>query len=240
MKFLKTVADTETHLEILEKWGNESFEGYMSECFAISDKLLSTLHALTLSPLPPNETKVSWALPRIARHLGSIGIFGPGFGAVIPKWGGLAEIAQVGCRACAVGGGVYMLSQETEEIEETESGVENSLLHINLAGEESVKTSRIVSLPKDTTDETPPVLAGSTSSARGITVVSSSLDELFPPTAEGSAPSACSIVVFPAQSLRRGEKQLDHPIYLVIHSSDTGECPTGQCKLQLACTYALL
>ena len=239
MKFLKTVAETETHPQILEQWGNESFQHYLSECFAIPGKLLSTLHALTLSPFGPNQTKVSYALPRVARHLGSIGVFGPGFGAVVPKWGGLAEIAQVGCRACAVGGGVYMLSRELEEIDTNSPEKNTSLLHVKLAGKEDVKTSGMVGLPEDFTKKTS-TLDAATFTTREITIVSSALDELFPPTAEGLAPPACSIVVFPAGSLREGEAQLDRPVYLVIHTSDTGECPAGQSKLKRTGTYKLL
>ena len=67
--------------------------------------------ALALSSAHPSQTATEYALPRIARHLRSIGVFGPGFGAVIPKWGGLSEVSQVSCRACAVGGGVYVLGK---------------------------------------------------------------------------------------------------------------------------------
>ena len=49
----------------------------------------------------------------------SIGMFGPGFGAMIAKYGGGAEFAQVGCRAGAVGGGVYVLGRGVENIKAT-------------------------------------------------------------------------------------------------------------------------
>ena len=41
-------------------------------------------------------------------------MFDPGFGSVISKWSGLVEIAQVACRAGAVGGGVYVLNKGFE------------------------------------------------------------------------------------------------------------------------------
>jgi len=56
-----------------------------------------------------------------------MGMFGPGFGSVIPKWGGLSEVAQVACRAGAVGGAVYVLGKDIKAIEVAqvdEDGVE--------------------------------------------------------------------------------------------------------------------
>ncbi|KAJ8605274.1 hypothetical protein MRB53_041468 [Persea americana] len=75
------------------------------------------LSALTFSARTPESTTVQVALPRIRQYLRSIGVFGPGFGAVFPKWGGLAEVGQVACRACAVGGGVYMLDKAISTVE---------------------------------------------------------------------------------------------------------------------------
>ena len=230
MKFLKSVADLEAQPQILEQWGNKSVEDYLSGEFGIPLKLLHTLHALSLSPHPPSETRVSYALPRITRHLTSIGVFGPGFGAVVPKWGGLAELCQVACRACAVGGGVYMLSQGVDGFNASDQSVDQkSLLNIKLTNNESIQAQSLVdsqigaqTVSKES-PESDPIFT-----ARGITIVSSSLDELFPPIAEGSVPSACTVVVFPVGSLQHVNESLQRPLYLVIHSSDTGECPSGQ------------
>ncbi len=115
MKFLKVAADTETQAESVSSWGSNPFPEYLTSQFKIADRLQSALLALTLSPTSPARTTTEYALPRIHRHLTSIGIFGPGFGAVIPKWGGLAEVAQVACRASAVGGGVYILKEGDQE-----------------------------------------------------------------------------------------------------------------------------
>jgi hypothetical protein len=57
---------------------------------------------------------------------------------------------------------------------------------------------------------------------------------LFPSPADGAPPPAVALVVFAAGSLNSGPLPSninDQPIYLVIHSSETGECPTGQCEL---------
>ena len=120
MKFLKLAADAELHPEILSEWGSKPFPDFLSSQFKIAPELQSPLLALTLSSDIPMETTTAFALPRIHRHLTSIGMFGPGFGAVIPKWGGLAEVAQVACRAGAVGGGVYVLKRGIKSIGKAE------------------------------------------------------------------------------------------------------------------------
>ena len=231
MRFLQTIADAEAHARILAERGDQSFEEYVSSEFGISGDLVHTLHALTLSPHSARKTAVFFALPRITRHLSSIGLFGPGFSAVIPKWGGLSEISQVSCRACAVGGGVYMLSKGFEKLEEASNGtISKGLATVQLTGGESVQTSKLVDqveamLDRDGTE------AKATYTARGISIVASLLPELFPPITEGgTTPSACTVVVFPETSLQIEGDSLPCPVYLFIHSSDTGECPNGQCK----------
>lgn len=60
------------------------------------------------------KTLIFYALSRIYRYLTSVGLFDPGFGLVISKWGGLIEIAQVAYRAGAVGDRVYVLNKGFE------------------------------------------------------------------------------------------------------------------------------
>ena len=233
MKFLKSVADADTLPGVLEAWGDRSVEDYLFECFGISHKLLATLHALTLSPQPPAQTKVSFALPRITRHLTSIGVFGPGFGAVIPKWGGLAEVAQVACRACAVGGGVYMLSRSIKDVPtRTENTEKPSQLSVLLDEDDTVQTAKLVRSISSPTSPRSQAQDGPPFTARMVTIVSSPTDQLFPALVEGSVPSAGTVVVFPVGSLQIAGEELPRPVYLTIHSSDTGECPPGQSKWQ--------
>lgn len=233
MKFLRFVADVDAQMQVLEKWGDRSFEEFLTDQFAIPSKLQSTLHALTLSPRAPRNTSTSYALPRMSRHLASIGMFGPGFGSVIPKWGGLAEVAQVSCRAGAVGGGVYMLGRAIQACStETSGDVEmGPTLKLTLCGGETVKTRWAVGNEKDLPTkgkrDTPP----SSCTSRSISIVASTLSTLFPPIADGAPPSACAVVVFPAGSLRFADEDIENPIYLMIHSSETGECPSEQCEL---------
>ena len=232
MKFLRLAADADAQQSVLEEWGGRSFQEYLTSQFGLSLELQSALHALTLSSQPPTLTQTSYALPRITRHLASIGIFGPGFGSVIPKWGGMAEIAQVACRAGAVGGGVYVLGKAVNSISGNDHIPEISdqrRLRIGLKGADTVRTDWIAGSDHDlppqssttANHESTPYLS------RSISIISSPLSELFPLAAEGAPPPAGAVVVFPAGSLKRADLL---PVYFMIHSSDTGECPADQCK----------
>ncbi|KAK6001164.1 hypothetical protein QM012_003247 [Aureobasidium pullulans] len=119
MKFLRFVAAFEEKPETWQPHRDTPFADFLSEQFGLP--AVDTLMALCLSLETPEKTTTEFALPRIARHLRSIGVFGPGFGAVIPKWGGLSEVVQVACRACAVGGGIYVLGQGISSIEPAQS-----------------------------------------------------------------------------------------------------------------------
>jgi RAB protein geranylgeranyltransferase component A len=220
MKFLRFIGEYEEQTEIWEEYRRRSFPAFLSEQFKVPATLHGPLLALTLSPLPSDQTTTEYALPRIARHLQSIGVFGPGFGAVIPKWGGLAEISQVSCRACAVGGGVYVLGKGLlppagAPVETTATGTK-----LRLKDGEVVTAKWIVAGSSSTTP--------TEMYCRSMTIISSSLTPLFPPIAEEAPAPAAAVVVFPSGSLLQSE-QLP-PVYIVVHSSDTGECPTGQSK----------
>ncbi|KAJ4297569.1 Rab proteins geranylgeranyltransferase component A [Kalmusia sp. IMI 367209] len=86
------------------------FSSFLSATFKTPVVLLAPLLALTMSSKSPESMTTEYALPRIARHLQSIGTLGH-FSALSPRYGGLDEFCQVACRACAVGGGVYVLGK---------------------------------------------------------------------------------------------------------------------------------
>lgn len=119
MKFLRFVAAFEEKPETWQPHRDIPFASFLSEQFGLP--AVDSLMALCLSLEVPEKTTTEFALPRIARHLRSIGVFGPGFGAVIPKWGGLSEVVQVACRACAVTGGIYVLGRGISSIEPAQS-----------------------------------------------------------------------------------------------------------------------
>ena len=244
MKFLKLAADPEAHESILERWGSKPFPEFLEGQFSIPPRLQAPLLALTLSPNPPAETLTSYALPHIHRHLTSIGMFGPGFGSVIPKWGGLAEIAQVACRAGAVGGGVYVLKRgfaRHGNADQETSGRDTSLSTVRLQDGEDVQSHWIVGSLWDLPSRAHPPpddQIHSSYMARSITIVSGSLSQLFPLPAEGAPPPAGAVVFFPSRTLELESEDVmpprakteSPPVYLMVHSSDTGECPAGQCE----------
>jgi RAB protein geranylgeranyltransferase component A len=223
MKFLRFIGEYEEQTELWEEHRQQPFPTFLSQQFKVPLALQGPLMALTLSSSPSSLTTTEYALPRIARHLRSIGVFGPGFGAVIPKWGGLAEISQVSCRACAVGGGVYVLGKGlSSSVDDAETAADRVKLRL--------KDGEVVTAKW--------VVGGSSAGAsvpthsRSITIVSSPLPPLFPPIAEEAPAPASAVVVFPSGSLSlntRGEEL--PPVHIFVHASDTGECPTGQCIL---------
>jgi RAB protein geranylgeranyltransferase component A len=223
MKFLKFVVDYESHTDVWEAQAERSLPELLASQFQLPAQLQTVIFALTLSLDSPEKTTVAYSLPRIARHLTSIGIFGPGFGAVVPKWGGGAEIAQVACRAGAVGGGVYVLGTG---IKSTQTVAEGQLIEITLSNSETAKTKHLAGEKTVRDDESPDSKAVS----KVIAVASSPLTNLFESSIEGSPLAAVSVIVFPAGTLGSEELVHSHPIYIMAHSSDTGECPAGQCQ----------
>ena len=244
MNFLRLAANVEAHEPITHEWGDRSFGDFLTTQYGLILPLQSALHALTLSPHSLNRTKMSYALPRICRHLTSIGVFGPGFGSVIPKWGGIAEIAQVACRAGAVGGGVYVLNKGVRDIRNLQDGDQENVedanggggktLFLQLQDGEEIRTSWVAGCY----DDIPSSMSDSAEldlpyTSRMISIVSSPLSSLFPVIAEGSPPPAGAVVVFPTGTINLHSYSPSTelpPIYLMIHSSETGECPIDQSK----------
>lgn len=227
MKFLKFVVDYENQPEIWQPHGDIPLLDFLSSQFQLPPPLQTAILALTLCLDLPSRTTARYALPRIARHLTSIGVFGPGFGAVMPKWGGGSEIAQVACRAGAVGGGVYMLGTD---LEERELPCDEPIIELKLTSDsngEPIKTKTLVtagSWGRGVPDSIGLAIT------KLIAVISSDLTPLFVSTVEGGPTAAVSVVVFPSNSLEvTGELQA-YPVYIMAHSSETGECPPGQCE----------
>jgi hypothetical protein len=259
MKFLRHVLQENTEMEdsLMREIGTDSLAHVLASHFNIPSALQQPLLALSLSQGTASSTNAQYAINRIRRHLRSIGVFGPGFGSMIIKYGGGAEIAQVGCRAGAVGGGVYVLGRGIDNIEAlpvTGVGAQSNEssgndLAIRLSDGERITANYAVGdevdFPTVATEEPRNASAtGSAQLARSISIISSPLPHLFPPTSENGPIPAGAVVVLggegPAEKRASDEHHSDHPeeppIYLFVHSSDSGECPTGQCEcISLVC-----
>lgn len=229
MKFLRFIAEYEEQREVWEEHRQQPFPAFLSEQFKVPVALQAPLLALTLSPFSSNQTTTEYALPRVARHLRSIGVFGAGFGSVIPKWGGMSEIVQVACRSCAVGGGVYVLGKglaTASEYTASEAGAAEGF-KLGPHDHESWPPKWIVRESAGDLDKSP-------THCKSISIVSSTLGPLFPPIAEDAPPPASAVVVFPSGSLSLAVDSADNtelpPVHVLVHSADTGECPAGQSK----------
>jgi Rab proteins geranylgeranyltransferase component A len=231
MKVLRFIMEFEEHSDIWEPFRNKPFSELLSQHFKLSPLLVNLFLGLSLSANPPGETFTEIALPRIARHIRSIGGLGPGFSSIIPKWGGLSEAVQVACRAGAVGGAIYMLGTGIQSIHHDSSSKaeQNEEATVKLTNGDTVKAKTIVASIEDFPRSSLPLQPGPQlvdRSSCSIFIISSPLKSLFPLSAEGTPPPAGSVVIFPSGSIQSNS----NPIYLVVHSSDTGDCPKNQCK----------
>lgn len=222
MKFLKFVFDynSEDNKGIWAPHADKPLSEFLSSDFKLDAALQTFVVTLTLSLDGKVTTKDG--LTAIHRHLSSMGAFGPGFAAVYPKWGGLSEIAQVGCRACAVGGAVYMLGTGTKATRQLDEAHEDGArFEVDLTSDVTVKSRTLIRGAEE-------VASVSQRVSRLTAVVNSPLSSLFEAIVEGSPTPAVAVIAFPANSI--ADVASSFPIYVFAHSSETGECPTGQSK----------
>ncbi|KAL7930035.1 GDP dissociation inhibitor domain-containing protein [Trichoderma chlorosporum] len=230
MKFLKFVLDynVEPQTDVWKPHAGDSLASFLAAEFKLDADLQAYIVTLTLSLDGKISTEAG--LAAIHRHITSMGVFGAGFAAVYPKWGGLSEIAQVGCRAGAVGGAVYMLGVGIKDVQKAASSTAETPeeLDIVLTNDMAIKSKALVkALGKPTPDVR--------SLSRLTAIVDSSLPSLFETAIEGAPTPAVAVVAIPAGT-PFGEDGVSSeiPIYALAHSSDTGECPSGQCVLYLS------
>ncbi|KAK4232240.1 putative rab proteins geranylgeranyltransferase component A [Podospora fimiseda] len=223
MKFLKFVLDYENspQTELWQPDANIPLTEFLSKQFKMDNQLQTYITTLSLSLDGKITTKDG--LTVIHRHLTSMGMYGPGFAAIYPKWGGLSEIAQVSCRAGAVGGAVYMLGNGVKTVDDYTSPIE-----LRLHSGDIIKTRAFV-------EESDSIgVIGRPETTRLVAIIGSDLKALFETTIEGAPVPAVAIVAFPAGSISTADgKASEYPVYLSVHSSDTGECPKGQCVCYL-------
>lgn len=231
MKFLRYVLQEEdASTESGEDDASISLKTAMSTKFKIPESLQAPLVALALSPVAADSVSLDRALARIRRHMRSMGYFGQGFGAVIAKFGGNSEISQVACRAQAVGGGVYLLGHGLRSLDIPVQNSENEDIAIinTILSDGTQLRSRYVAgglddIPLAQDDSTSQETSDST--WRSVNVIADPLRSLFPPTSENGPNPAVAIVL-----VEDGSTNSENPVYLQIHSEDTGECPSGQCE----------
>ncbi|PKS09549.1 hypothetical protein jhhlp_004166 [Lomentospora prolificans] len=229
MKFLKFVLDynAEAQAELWSARANEPLESFLESEFKLDEALRAYILTLTLSQ--SGRISVKDGLDIIYRHLHSMGVYGPGFAALYPKWGGTSEIAQVACRAGAVGGGIYMLGTGIKSLLQlpAESN-EGATLEVELDNDITIKARSLVRGHGE-------ISTGKETVSKLVAVVASPLRSLFEVVVEGSPTPAVAVIALPKGSLKC---DCDYPIYVMAHSSDTGECPSGQSILYLSTIFS--
>ncbi|KAI8262992.1 Rab proteins geranylgeranyltransferase component A [Colletotrichum sp. SAR11_239] len=222
MKFLKFVFDydSEGNRATWTPHADKPLAEFLATDFKLDAALQTYIVTLTLSLDGTISTRAG--LAAIHRHLSSMGAFGPGFAAVYPKWGGLSEIAQVGCRACAVGGAVYMLGTGMKATRPLEAQEDGATFEVDLTSDVTVKTHALVRGAEDVPSDAERV-------SRLTAVIDSPLSSLFQAAVEGAPTPAVAVIAMPAESVK--DVASPYPIYVFAHSSETGECPSGQSVL---------
>ena len=230
MKFLRHISKSEDGESDEDNTDlSMSFGDYLSTEFGVPQDLHNPLLSLSLSQFSQKDTPASYAVPRVKRHLSSIGALGAGFGSVTPKYGGGSEILQVACRASAVGGGVYALDTGIQAYTDGKTSTADEYhVRLQLRHGESVRTKALVGSGWDIPAQEQSVV---TKVARSITIVSSAFQSLFPITVEGAPMPASAVLMFPGVTL---DDPQSPPVYLQIHSSDTGDCPRQQSRSTLS------
>lgn len=229
MKFLKLVLSSQdeessTQAQQWQDYADRPLAEFLAERMGLDDDLRTYITTLTLSA--DGRVTTRDGLAAIHRHLTSMGLFGPGFAAVYPKWGGGAEVAQVACRAGAVGGGVYMLGAGIKKTI-SEGGVgDDELVELELTEGTVVKGRVLVRGSEEVPDG-----GDLTRISRLVIIVDSPLASLFETTLEGAPTPAVAVIALPPRSVKTDDgTESKYPVYAVAHSSDTGECPAGQSK----------
>ncbi|KAJ9420530.1 GDP dissociation inhibitor [Fusarium oxysporum] len=229
MKFLKFVLDfdSEPQIDTWQARADEELAQFLASEFKLDAALQSYIITLTLSH--DGKISVRDGLTAINRHLTSMGVFGPGFAAVYPKWGGLSEVAQVGCRAAAVGGAIYMLGSGIKNLKRSEQP--DAPLELSFMNDIDVKAKLVVQ-GADAAD------SSCIRTSRLTVVTKSNLSPVFELLTDGAPTPAVAVVAFPSGTVTiEDETPYEFPVYAMVHSSDTGECPSGQYVIYLSTVY---
>ncbi|PFH56726.1 hypothetical protein XA68_16102 [Ophiocordyceps unilateralis] len=232
IKFLKFVVEyeSEPQTDLWKPKADEPLTAFLESEFGLDGDLPSYVVVLTLS-LDANIS-VEAGLFAIHRHITSMGTFGPGFAAVYPKWGGMSEVAQVGCRAGAVGGAVYVLGTGVSNVQpqSTSEDGDEADLEVTLSSGVTIKAGALVEDGGRSSEPTAVV-------SRLIAVVDSSFSSLFQPVIEDAPVPCVAVVGFPLGSIATADGTAsEFMTYAMVHSSDTGECPAGQSVIYLSTT----
>ncbi|KAL7270566.1 hypothetical protein RUND412_006724 [Rhizina undulata] len=258
LRFVMRNQDDERHKRIFE--GNKSvpLPTLLSTIYKLPPSIVSSIHSLTLLPHAPSKSSVETSVTRLATHAKSLGKIPEirSSAALILGYGGSAELCQVFSRGAAVAGGLNVLErgvktitlapktnanatkkmeQKVQEGEIPEEDNKNRNLEVKLSNDEVIHVDWIVGSDEDLpsseiASETKEVVS------KGIFIVQSTLDKILEKkyADDKIAPSA-AVVTFPAGSVKLEEAgaeiRNEAPVYIIVHSASTEECPRDQSVL---------
>ncbi|KAI5804502.1 hypothetical protein EDC01DRAFT_643717 [Geopyxis carbonaria] len=217
----KCMDPTDTkHPAILAEHANTSLEKFLSTVFPLPPATIAALHSLTLLPTPPAATPLAAAIPRLIAHFSSLGRISDirSSAALTIAYGGSSELCQIWSRGAAVAGGLNVLERHITSIEPTPT---DSKLSLQLSSAESITCSHLI---------TPSLSAATEVHSKGIYILSSPLSALFAKKhAEDRMSPSAVLLTFPARCLAIPGTELtnENPLYALLHSSGTLECPAG-------------
>ncbi|KAK6508083.1 Rab proteins geranylgeranyltransferase component A [Arthrobotrys conoides] len=223
-----------------------SLQQYLEQpTFRLPPSIVAAFTSLTLRHDLPNELPFGEAEERIKKYFDSLGRFGAGFSAVIGRYASGSELVQVLCRAAAVtGNAIYVLENGIVDVHEVDSmspstrALQNECteqnIRVSLKSGDVIRTRHVVGTPSNLPTKAPAaqIPSDGTGYWMSIYVVSSSLKRIF--QTDEPPPAAGAIIYVPAGSIEVDSRSNINPIYVVVHSSDTGECPDGQSILYVS------
>ncbi|KAJ6262097.1 hypothetical protein Dda_2902 [Drechslerella dactyloides] len=216
VRALKSILGFESNVMAASPSPGTSLQEYLeAPSFSLPPQTIAAFTSLTLLHDPPSAISFEKAENDIRKHFGSLGRFGPGFAAVVARYGSGSELVQALCRAAAVtGNAVYVLDnavtnihyhihrpQETANQTAGIAGSEELGVQLHLRSGDQVWTRRFITTESNLPDGSSSA-DNSASEPVGesywmsVYILSSSLEKLFqtadPPTA------AAAVVYMPA------------------------------------------
>ncbi|KAK6333569.1 Rab proteins geranylgeranyltransferase component A [Orbilia javanica] len=207
--------------------------------YRLPPSIIAAFASLTLRYDLPSQIPLEEAEQRVKKHFDSLGRFGAGFSAVISRYGSGSELVQVLCRAAAVtGNALYILGNGIVDVQEAATippptpatllePIETNI-RLSLKSGDIIRTRHVVgtlsNLPTRASTTQPSL--ESAGYWMSIYVVSCPLEQAL--RTDDPPPAAGAIIYIPEKSIEVDGRSNANPIYVVVHSSDTGECPEGQ------------
>jgi RAB protein geranylgeranyltransferase component A len=220
-------SDTKHH-QLLQEHADASLTEFLSTVYPLPPFTIASIHSLTMLPTPPEETKLRDAVKALTTHLTSTGRIPDirSAAALTIAYGGSAELCQVWSRGAAVAGGINVLACGISSVAPLSSPEDK--ISVTLTTGTTVTASWVLTSTPAPSPSTAPAFTLS----KGIYVLTTPLSSLFARKFQDDriAPNA-AVLTFPTNSLTTpaGEKN-SAPVYVIAHSSHTGECGAGECN----------